>query len=82
MIISILFFFLKKRGFVFQSFNLLSSLTAQENVELPMTLKGILNPSQRKKHAIGITIYFFFALFFHTVLTLKIYISKKGKRGK
>lgn len=31
---------LKRLGFVFQSFNLLSALTAQENVETPMRLAG------------------------------------------
>jgi putative ABC transport system ATP-binding protein len=30
-------------GFVFQSFNLMGSLTALENVELPMILKGELS---------------------------------------
>lgn len=30
-------------GFVFQSFNLLTAMTALENVELPMVLKGELS---------------------------------------
>lgn len=38
---------LKKMGFVFQSFNLLSSFTALENVQVPMVLLGNRNP----KHA-------------------------------
>ena len=40
----------KKIGFVFQSFNLMPYLTAQENVELPMEL-GDLTRSQRKERA-------------------------------
>ncbi|KAJ3041155.1 ABC transporter AbcH.1 [Rhizophlyctis rosea] len=38
-------------GFVFQSFNLISSMTALENVELPMMLKGVLPTKQRRKVA-------------------------------
>ena len=37
----------EKIGFVFQSFHLVSRLTAAENVELPMVLAGIA-PSQRR----------------------------------
>lgn len=40
----------KKIGFVFQFFQLLPRLTAQENVELPMMLEGIA-PAQRRKLA-------------------------------
>jgi putative ABC transport system ATP-binding protein len=40
----------KKIGFVFQSFNLMPYLTAQENVELPMEL-GELTRTQRKERA-------------------------------
>ena len=43
---------MNKLGFVFQTFNLLSSLTALENVEMPMILNGSLTPSQRRKRAI------------------------------
>jgi len=43
---------LKKIGFVFQTFNLLSSLTALENVELPMILEGSLSVSERRQRAI------------------------------
>jgi len=42
----------KKIGFIFQSFNLLPTLTSEENVSLPMILDGI-NPveaSQRAQH--------------------------------
>ncbi|CAD8071392.1 unnamed protein product [Paramecium primaurelia] len=39
-------------GFVFQTFNLISSLTALENVELPMILKGTLNKTQIRSNAI------------------------------
>eukprot|EP00164_Ancoracysta_twista_P001782 GFYU01002343.1.p1 GENE.GFYU01002343.1~~GFYU01002343.1.p1 ORF type:complete len:353 (-),score=74.30 GFYU01002343.1:180-1238(-) len=36
-------------GFVFQTFNLLSAMTAFENVEMPMVLSGRLNKGQRKE---------------------------------
>ncbi len=42
---------LNKLGFVFQTFNLLSALTALENVEMPMILAGRLTPSERRKRA-------------------------------
>jgi putative ABC transport system ATP-binding protein len=41
-----------KLGFVFQTFNLLSSLTALENVELPMILAGRLSRSARRARAV------------------------------
>ena len=40
---------LHKIGFIFQNFNLISSLTALENVELPMALVGIPSKEQRKR---------------------------------
>jgi putative ABC transport system ATP-binding protein len=40
----------KRVGFVFQNFNLLPHITAQENVELPMLFGGI-KPADRKKRA-------------------------------
>jgi putative ABC transport system ATP-binding protein len=40
---------LKKIGFVFQTFNLLSSLTAIENVEMPMILAGTEQAERRKR---------------------------------
>ena len=43
--------FLPHSGFVFQTFNLLSSLTAQENVELPMILDGRMGAAQRRARA-------------------------------
>mmetsp|Transcript_23018 Transcript_23018/g.25570 ORF Transcript_23018/g.25570 Transcript_23018/m.25570 type:complete len:591 (+) Transcript_23018:21-1793(+) len=42
---------LNKVAFVFQSFNLIGSLTAKENVELPMQLKGGLSRSKLKGRA-------------------------------
>ncbi|MDY5496406.1 MAG: ABC transporter ATP-binding protein [Anaerobutyricum sp.] len=38
----------KKIGFVFQSFNLIGNLTAEENVELPLIYQGI-PPKERKE---------------------------------
>lgn len=43
-------FRLQNIGFIFQSFNLIKSLTALENVCLPLVFKGV-NPSLRKKAA-------------------------------
>lgn len=42
---------LSKLSFVFQTFNLISSLTALENVELPMQLRGELSRTQIKERA-------------------------------
>lgn len=36
-------------GFIFQSFNLISDLDVEENVELPLTYRSDLNKNQRKK---------------------------------
>lgn len=45
---------LKKLGFVFQTFNLLSSLNAQENVQLPMVLSGELTKGERDARALNL----------------------------
>jgi putative ABC transport system ATP-binding protein len=36
-------------GFIFQSFNLIGDLTVFENVELPLTFRGLAAPERRKK---------------------------------
>jgi putative ABC transport system ATP-binding protein len=45
---------LRKIGFVFQTFNLLATMSAYENVELPMTIRGKLNAKQRKERTIAL----------------------------
>jgi len=39
----------KEIGFIFQSFNLISDLTVEENVELPLTYRKDLSKTQRKE---------------------------------
>ncbi|MGD9676115.1 MAG: ABC transporter ATP-binding protein [Candidatus Bipolaricaulia bacterium] len=39
----------KKVGFVFQTFNLIQSLTAQQNVELPMTFLGVKKAARAER---------------------------------
>ena len=45
---------LRKIGFCFQTFNLIGSMTAAENVELPMILHGTLSSSEIKQRAISL----------------------------
>lgn len=45
---------LKHIGFVFQTFNLLATMTALENVELPMILLGKYDDKERKKMAVAL----------------------------
>ena len=42
---------LKKLGFVFQTFNLIPTMSAIENIELPMTLAGVLSPKDMRRRA-------------------------------
>ncbi|KAI8825668.1 P-loop containing nucleoside triphosphate hydrolase protein [Fimicolochytrium jonesii] len=43
---------LQRIGFVFQTFNLLGTMSAYENVELPMTIRGKLGHRERKERAL------------------------------
>ena len=43
----------QKIGFIFQSFNLLSKMTAAENIELPLVYQG-LSMAERKERVFGI----------------------------
>ncbi len=45
---------LKHIGFVFQTFNLLATMSALENVELPMILLGKYSDKDRRKRAIAL----------------------------
>lgn len=45
---------LAKIGFVFQTFNLLDSLTAIENVELPMIALNKLNAKERRERGLSL----------------------------
>ena len=45
---------LKHIGFVFQTFNLLATMTALENVELPMILLSKYDDKERKKKAVAL----------------------------
>jgi putative ABC transport system ATP-binding protein len=43
----------EKIGFVFQSFQLLPTLTAQENVQVPLELRGAPNAAARARELLG-----------------------------
>ena len=43
----------RKIGFVFQSFNLLPKMTAQENVELPLIYQGVSSAERRKRSVLS-----------------------------
>lgn len=45
---------LKHIGFVFQTFNLLATMSALENVELPMILLGELSDADRRKRGVAL----------------------------
>ena len=45
---------LNRVGFIFQSYNLIPSLTAVENVELPMTMAGKLQPHEARHRALSL----------------------------
>ncbi|MCD7032671.1 ABC transporter ATP-binding protein [Metabacillus sp. GX 13764] len=42
-------FRLQHMGFIFQSFQLIPGLTASENIELPLTLKGLAEPERKEQ---------------------------------
>jgi putative ABC transport system ATP-binding protein len=45
---------LERIGFVFQTFNLIATMSAFENVELPMTVLGLLSPEERRDRALSL----------------------------
>jgi putative ABC transport system ATP-binding protein len=45
---------LNRLGFVFQTFNLISGMTALENVEMPLTLHGALSSAERRERCTSI----------------------------